>query len=65
MAVELAPINIAVGAYHPGWVRTDMGGANATVTPQDSVTGLLARFGALRIETSGVFEDYQGTPMSF
>lgn len=65
LAVELAPKGISVGAYHPGWVQTDMGGASAAVTVQDSAAGLLARFGALGPQTTGVFEDYQGTPIPF
>jgi len=64
-AVELTPNGISVGAYHPGWVQTDMGGASAAVTVQDSASGLLARFNALGPETTGVFEDYQGTPIAF
>lgn len=64
-AEELAPRGIAVGAYHPGWVQTDMGGAEAAVTIPDSAAGLLARFDALGPDTTGVFEDYQGTPIAF
>ena len=65
LSLELAPDNIAVGAWHPGWVQTDMGGSEAAITPQTSAAGRLARFDSLSMQTSGVFEDYAGTPHPF
>ena len=65
MAAELASQNIAVGAYHPGWVQTEMGGQEAAVTPADSASGLLQRFATLGMENSGVFEDYTGAVIPF
>ena len=65
LAVELAPMGIAVGAYHPGWVQTDMGGQGADITPEQSAAGLLARIGALSLDTTGVVEDYQGHSIPF
>ena len=56
---------IAVGIFHPGWVQTDMGGAEAPVTPAQSVTGLRARIkvDAFAEETlSGVVEDIAPLP---
>jgi len=65
LAVELKPAGVAVGAYHPGWVRTDMGGDGADITPEQSAAGLLARFDALSLATTGVLEDYLGQPLAF
>ena len=65
MAVELAPQAVAVGAFHPGWVRTDMGGPEASVSPSDSAAGLLQRFDALTLDRTGIFEDFQGNTLPF
>lgn len=65
LAVELAPLGVAVGAYHPGWVRTAMGGDDAEVSPQESAEGLLARLDALSLASTGVVEDYRGQAIAF
>lgn len=60
LAVDLAPEGFGVGIYHPGWVRTDMGGTHADITMDESATGLAARFAELSPATTGCFLTWDG-----
>ncbi len=65
LAVDLKPLGIAVGIYHPGWVRTDMGGDAADISVAESATGLLARFDALDLTSTGCFQTWDGRDHPF
>lgn len=64
-SVLLAPRGIVVVALHPGWVRTDMGGAGAPIEPADSVRGLRSVIAGLKPEDSGRFLAHDGTPIAW
>src|SRR5215471_15342213 len=59
-AIDLAPRGIACVLVSPGWVKTDMGGPNASITPADSVAALRRTIGGLRPAQSGKFFHYDG-----
>ena len=63
LSAELAPEGFICVVLHPGWVRTDMGGSNATYAPQESVGGLLAVIEKLGPADNGRFYDFQGKPI--
>jgi NAD(P)-dependent dehydrogenase (short-subunit alcohol dehydrogenase family) len=65
LAKALAPRGIKVVALSPGWVRTDMGGAEGTLSPEESVEGLLRVIGGLRDQDSGTFLDWRGESMAW
>ncbi len=55
-------------SLHPGWVRTDMGGAQAAIDPERSVTGMrevLAQAAAAHESFNGRFYQYDGTALEW
>ena len=62
---EFKSKKITVVSFHPGWVRTDMGGPNATLSTKESASSLIKNFENLTFENTGKFFNYDGTTMNF
>ena len=60
LSIEGRDCDITVSCYHPGWVKTDMGGERAPVSKADSVSGLLSLINGQTMEMSGRFFEYTG-----
>lgn len=56
---------ITAVALHPGYVRTDMTGAHASISPEESVRGIREVMAGLTARVSGRFVDYRGRDISW
>ncbi|KAJ8299799.1 hypothetical protein KUTeg_023859 [Tegillarca granosa] len=65
LSVDLRNDGILVTSIHPGWVQTDMGGANADLTTSQSVEGCLQTLGKLNSESSGLMYDFRGKVLPY
>lgn len=61
LAMDLAPRGVTTLMFNPGWVRTDMGGQKAKLTPEESVGGIIKTAAAAGIEQSGTFFQWDGS----
>ena len=57
---DLKDTGVIVIMLHPGWVKTDMGGPNADIAPQDSIKSMLQFIDTLTLDKSGGYYDYTG-----
>lgn len=60
LAIDLAPRGITCVVINPGWVRTHMGGPNATLEASESVSAMRRVIATLGPEQSGQFFNYTG-----
>jgi short-subunit dehydrogenase len=63
LSIDLKNQFIGVLTLHPGWVKTDMGGVNALISANESVTGMRTLIANFKSDQSGSFVRYDGKPM--
>ncbi len=65
LSIDLADKAIKCVALHPGWVKTDMGGANGEISARESVSQIFATLQTLTAEDSGRFIDIDGCDIAW
>ncbi len=60
LSVDLKSKGIAVVLLHPGWVLTEMGGKNALITTEQSISGMTHLIDKANLDSSGEFLAYDG-----
>jgi NAD(P)-dependent dehydrogenase (short-subunit alcohol dehydrogenase family) len=60
IAFELAPRGVTTVAISPGWVRTGMGGEDATLSPEESARALAETIKEIGPELNGQFLNREG-----
>ena len=65
LSFELASLNIDLLLLHPGWVRTRLGGMEAPLSPEESVSGMRALVARFAPSMSGRFCRYDGQEMAW
>ena len=65
LATDLYPDGIAVVLVDPGWVQTDMGGAEAELDPKDVAKGIINLAERTTLEHTGKFFRWSGEERAF
>jgi NAD(P)-dependent dehydrogenase (short-subunit alcohol dehydrogenase family) len=61
LAIDSKGDGVTAAVLHPGWVQTRMGGAQAPLTPEASISGMRRVIAGLTTGQTGSFFNYDGT----
>jgi NAD(P)-dependent dehydrogenase (short-subunit alcohol dehydrogenase family) len=64
-SIEWGPKGVTCISLHPGWVKTDMGGADADIEPAVSIAGMRKVIANATPESNGHFFDYTGEELAW
>ena len=62
---DLKGDQVCVVALDPGWVRTELGGPNAHLAPEESAAACAELISGLKLAQSGKFLHYSGSEIAF
>ena len=65
MKNELDANGISLLIMHPGWVETDMGGPNAPLSTEESVSGIMQRIEEQDMSMSGRYVEFDGSTIEW
>lgn len=65
LSLDLHGKEVTAVSFHPGWVRTRMGGPQATLSPAESAEGIFTTISSLDPAKNGAFIDYQGNELQW
>lgn len=65
MGIDLKKRGIIAVAIHPGWARTEMGGAGAEINADEAVAGVIGVIGGLEAASTGRLLTYDGATLPY
>jgi len=63
LSLDVKARNVGVIIFHPGWVKTDMGGPNALIEADECITGMRSVIEQFNMAQTGSFLKYDGKVM--
>ncbi|MFA9218898.1 MAG: SDR family oxidoreductase [Sphingomonadaceae bacterium] len=64
-SLVFGPQGVSCVAFHPGWVRTDMGGQDADISVEQSASGMRATLAKLPSSQHAVYRNYDGAAIAW
>jgi NAD(P)-dependent dehydrogenase (short-subunit alcohol dehydrogenase family) len=64
-ALEWGPKGVTCLSFHPGWVKTDMGGSGADIEPSVSIAGMRKVIAGATPAANGTFFNYDGEELTW